>query len=123
LRLVARARAMGADGFRHPLRDLHLVWRHLLQQLLQERRAAGQGVAGGSREAVRRCWSGSHATLSIGLEKQEIRGPDGGVVKFEIDAHRKHCLLNGLDDIGLTMVKQDKIAGFESKAQAERPWV
>ena len=52
---------------------------------------------------------GANATLSIDLEKQEIRGPDGGVVKFEIDAHRKHCLLNGLDDIGLTMVKEDKI--------------
>ena len=49
---------------------------------------------------------GANATLSIDLEKQEIRGPDGGVVKFEIDAHRKHCLLNGLDDIGLTMVKK-----------------
>ncbi len=45
---------------------------------------------------------GANATLSIDLEKQEIRGPDGGVVKFDIDPHRKHCLLNGLDDIALT---------------------
>ena len=52
---------------------------------------------------------GANATLSIDLEKQEISGPDGGVVKFDIDPHRKHCLLNGLDDIGLTMVKNDKI--------------
>jgi 3-isopropylmalate/(R)-2-methylmalate dehydratase small subunit len=65
---------------------------------------------------------GANATLSIDLEKQEIRGPDGGVVKFEIDAHRKHCMLNGLDDIGLTMVKDDKIASFEDKAKAARPW-
>jgi 3-isopropylmalate/(R)-2-methylmalate dehydratase small subunit len=43
---------------------------------------------------------GANATLSIDLEKQEIRGPDGGVVKFDIDPHRKHCMLNGLDDIG-----------------------
>ena len=43
---------------------------------------------------------GANATLSVDLEKQEIRGPDGGVVKFDIDPHRKHCLLNGLDDIG-----------------------
>ena len=56
---------------------------------------------------------GANATLSIDLEKQEIRGPDGGVVKFDIDAHRKHCLLNGLDDIGLTMVKEKKIDDFE----------
>ena len=56
---------------------------------------------------------GANATLTVDLAKQEIRGPDGGVVKFEIDPHRKHCLLNGLDDIGMTLVKKDKIAGFE----------
>ena len=65
---------------------------------------------------------GSNATLSIDLEKQEIRGPDGGVVKFEIDAFRKHCMLNGLDDIGLTKQKQSKIASFEEKSKAARPW-
>src|SRR6201988_4302905 len=48
---------------------------------------------------------GANAIISIDLEKQEIRGPDGGCVTFEIDAFRKHCLLNGLDDIGLTMQK------------------
>jgi 3-isopropylmalate/(R)-2-methylmalate dehydratase small subunit len=66
---------------------------------------------------------GANATLSIDLAKQEIRGPDGGMVKFEIDAFRKHCLLNGLDDIGLTMAKKDKISGFEAKAKAARPWL
>jgi len=66
---------------------------------------------------------GANATLTIDLEKQEIRGPDGGVIKFEIDAFRKHCLLNGLDDIGLTMVKKDKIDTFETKVGAERPWM
>jgi 3-isopropylmalate/(R)-2-methylmalate dehydratase small subunit len=66
---------------------------------------------------------GANATLSVDLEKQEIRGPDGGVVKFEIDAHRKHCLLNGLDDIGLTKQKQAKITSFEEKSKAARPWV
>ncbi|MEX2034891.1 MAG: 3-isopropylmalate dehydratase small subunit [Xanthobacteraceae bacterium] len=65
---------------------------------------------------------GANATLSIDLEKQEIRGPDGGVIKFEIDAHRKHCLLNGLDDIGQTKLKQDKIESFEAKSKAARPW-
>jgi 3-isopropylmalate/(R)-2-methylmalate dehydratase small subunit len=65
---------------------------------------------------------GANATLSIDLEKQEIRGPDGGVVKFEIDAHRKHCMLNGLDDIGLTKLKQTKIDSFEEKSKAARPW-
>jgi len=66
---------------------------------------------------------GANATLTIDLEKQEIRGPDGGVVKFEIDPFRKHCLLNGLDDIGLTQQKQSKIASYEQKAAAARPWV
>jgi 3-isopropylmalate/(R)-2-methylmalate dehydratase small subunit len=66
---------------------------------------------------------GANATLSIDLDKQEIRGPDGGVVRFDIDAFRKHCLLNGLDDIGLTMVKAGKIANYEQKTKAERPWL
>jgi len=65
---------------------------------------------------------GANATLSIDLEKQEIRGPDGGVVKFDIDPHRKRCMLEGLDDIGLTMEKNNKIASFEEKASAARPW-
>ena len=66
---------------------------------------------------------GANATLTVDLEKQEIRGPDGGVVKFDIDPHRKKSLLEGLDDIGLTMVKNDEISGFEEKAKASRPWV
>ncbi len=65
---------------------------------------------------------GANATLSIDLEKQEIRGPDGGVVKFEIDPHRKKCLLNGLDDIELTKQKKSKIDAFEAKSKAARPW-
>ena len=65
---------------------------------------------------------GANATLTVNLEKQEIRGPDGGMVKFEIDSFRKHCLLNGLDDIGLTQQKSAKIASYEDKAKATRPW-
>jgi 3-isopropylmalate/(R)-2-methylmalate dehydratase small subunit len=66
---------------------------------------------------------GANATLSIDLASQEIRGPDGGVVHFEIDAFKKHCLLNGLDEVGLTMQKAKDIASFESKVAAERPWI
>jgi 3-isopropylmalate/(R)-2-methylmalate dehydratase small subunit len=66
---------------------------------------------------------GANATLTVDLEKQEIRGPDGGVVKFEIDGFRKHCLLNGLDDIGVTMQKGDKIGSFEKQTSAARPWM
>ncbi|BBE73031.1 3-isopropylmalate dehydratase small subunit [Oharaeibacter diazotrophicus] len=65
---------------------------------------------------------GANATLTIDLEAQTIQGPDGGTVTFEIDPFKKHCLLNGLDDIGLTMEKAPAIAGFEEKLAAERPW-
>jgi 3-isopropylmalate/(R)-2-methylmalate dehydratase small subunit len=65
---------------------------------------------------------GANSTLSIDLEAQEIRGPDGGVVHFEIDPFKKHCLLNGLDEIGLTLEKSDNIAAFEKKVEAARPW-
>ena len=66
---------------------------------------------------------GANATLTVDLEAQEIRGPDGGVVTFEIDAFKKHCLLNGLDDIGLTMEKAERIEGYESEMAQARPWV
>lgn len=66
---------------------------------------------------------GSNATVTVDLEAQEIRGPDGGVITFEIDPFRKHCLLNGLDAVGLTLQKQDAIAAFEEKAAVSRPWL
>ena len=66
---------------------------------------------------------GANATLTIDLPRQEIRGPDGGVVHFELDAFRKHCLLEGLDDIGLTMVEAPAIATHEKKSAAAHPWL
>ena len=66
---------------------------------------------------------GANATLTVDLPAQEIKGPDGGTVRFEIDAFRKHCLIEGLDDIGLTMVEGKAIGAFEAKAAAARPWV
>jgi 3-isopropylmalate/(R)-2-methylmalate dehydratase small subunit len=66
---------------------------------------------------------GSNATLTIDLPAQEIRGPDGGVIKFEVDEFRKHCMLNGLDDIGLTMQKKPAIDAFESQMKTSRPWI
>jgi 3-isopropylmalate/(R)-2-methylmalate dehydratase small subunit len=65
---------------------------------------------------------GANAKLSVDLEAQEIRGPDGGCIKFDIDPHRKHCLLNGLDDVGLTLQKESAIKTYEDKAKAARPW-
>ncbi|MBV6658716.1 MAG: 3-isopropylmalate dehydratase small subunit [Devosiaceae bacterium] len=66
---------------------------------------------------------GQNATLTVDLESQTIKGPDGGTITFEIDAFRKHCLLNGLDDIGLTLEKAPAIDSFESGMTAARPWV
>ena len=66
---------------------------------------------------------GANATLTIDLEAQEIRGPDGGTVRFDIDPFKKHCLLHGLDDIGLTMEKAPAIETFERRISEARPWV
>jgi 3-isopropylmalate/(R)-2-methylmalate dehydratase small subunit len=65
---------------------------------------------------------GANATITIDLPNQEIRGPDGGTIKFDVDAFRKHCLLNGLDDIGLTLEKAPAIDSFEQKL-SDRAWV
>ena len=65
---------------------------------------------------------GANAIISIDLEKQEITGPDGGMIKFEIDPFRKRCLLEGLDGIGLTLESEKAIGEFEAKATAARPW-
>ena len=65
---------------------------------------------------------GANATVSVDLEKQEIRGPDGGVITFDIDPFRKRCLLEGLDNIGLTMQSEKKIGDFEKQASSTRPW-
>jgi 3-isopropylmalate/(R)-2-methylmalate dehydratase small subunit len=66
---------------------------------------------------------GANATLTVDLEAQTISGPDGGTVAFDIDPARKHKLLNGLDDIGMTMERGTSIGGFEQKVAAERPWI
>ncbi len=66
---------------------------------------------------------GANATLSVDLEAQEIRGPDGGVIRFDVDPFRKHCLMNGLDDIGLTLEKSAHIEAFEKKSATERFWL
>ncbi|MDE9449600.1 3-isopropylmalate dehydratase small subunit [Aliiroseovarius sp. Z3] len=66
---------------------------------------------------------GANARMTVDLESQEVTTSDGEVIPFEVDAFKKHCLLNGLDDIGLTMEKQGAIESFEAKAAAQRPWV
>ena len=66
---------------------------------------------------------GSNAIIEIDLDKQEIKGPDGGTVHFEVDAFRKKCLMEGLDDIGLTMEKKTDIDSFEARQKDSQPWL
>ena len=65
---------------------------------------------------------GANAIFSIDLEAQTITRPDGETISFELDPFKKHCLLNGLDDIGLTFEKKDAIDAYETEAHSARPW-
>ena len=66
---------------------------------------------------------GANAIITVDLESQEITGPDGGKIKFDVDPFRKHCLINGLDDIGLTLVKKPAIDTFEARQKLSEPWL
>jgi len=66
---------------------------------------------------------GANARIEIDLESQVVTASDGQTFSFEVDAFKKHCLMNGLDDIGLTMEKAASIDSYEARAKAERPWV
>ena len=67
--------------------------------------------------------NGANSVLDIDLENQYIGRPNGEKINFEIDEFRKHCLINGLDDIGLTMQKRSNIDSFEKKRETEQPWI
>ena len=67
--------------------------------------------------------NGSNSILDVDLESQQIGRPNGEKISFEVDEFRKHCLLNGLDEIGLTMEKQSKIDTFEKQHQHNQPWI
>jgi 3-isopropylmalate/(R)-2-methylmalate dehydratase small subunit len=66
---------------------------------------------------------GSNAVVTVDLENQTITGPDGGKISFDVEPFRKHCLLNGLDDIGLTLQHSASIDAFETAYEARAPWV
>lgn len=66
---------------------------------------------------------GSNATLTVDLESQDITTSDGNKINFKIDKFLKHCLLNGLDDIALTLEKNSEIGSYEDKVKSQRPWV
>ena len=80
-----------------------------------------------SEELVEKLFEGVYAnegySLSVDLEAQTITAPDGEVINFEVDAFRKHCLLNGLDDIGLTLEDADAIHTFEEQHKKNAPWL
>ncbi len=69
------------------------------------------------------CEANEGYRLTVDLASQTVTRPDGVQYAFEIDAFRKHCLLNGLDDIGLTLQERDAIAAFESRHKATQPWL
>ena len=66
---------------------------------------------------------GSNARMIVDLEKQQIETSDGEVISFDVDQHRKHCLINGLDDIGLSMEKIASVDAFEAQMAQSAPWV
>ena len=66
---------------------------------------------------------GANARITIDLENQQVTTSDGQSFPFEVDAFRKHCMINGLDDIGLTLEKSSKIDSYEDKMAQSRPWV
>jgi len=66
---------------------------------------------------------GQNARMEIDLENQSVTTSDGEIMTFEVDPFKKHCLINGLDDIGLTLEKAGSIDKFEKKAELARPWV
>jgi 3-isopropylmalate/(R)-2-methylmalate dehydratase small subunit len=66
---------------------------------------------------------GANAIVTIDLESQTITGPDGGEIRFELDPFKKHCLLNGLDEIGLSLEKEQSITDFEARRRVATPWL
>ncbi|MDZ4738200.1 MAG: 3-isopropylmalate dehydratase small subunit [Rhodospirillaceae bacterium] len=66
---------------------------------------------------------GANSIVTVDLESQEITGPDGGRIRFDVEPFRKHCLLNGLDDIALTLEKSASIDSFENKNRGTQPWL
>jgi 3-isopropylmalate/(R)-2-methylmalate dehydratase small subunit len=66
---------------------------------------------------------GANAVISVDLEKQEVVRPNGSRIHFAVDPFRKQCLLNGWDDIGLTLRHEEDISDFESRRRATEPWV
>ncbi|MFC3902996.1 3-isopropylmalate/(R)-2-methylmalate dehydratase small subunit [Acinetobacter marinus] len=74
-------------------------------------------------QLFKECEANEGYQLTVDLDAQEVRTPSGQAFKFEVDSFRKHCLLNGLDDIGLTLQASDDIHAFENQIKQTRPWI
>ena len=74
-------------------------------------------------QLFKECEANEGYQLTVDLDAQEVRTPSGQAFKFEVDSFRKHCLLNGLDDIGLTLQAEDDIHAFENHIKQTRPWI
>lgn len=74
-------------------------------------------------QLFKECEANEGYQLTVDLDAQEVRTPSGQVFKFEVDSFRKHCLLNGLDDIGLTLQASNDIHAFENQIKQTRPWI
>ena len=124
LRLVARARAVGAAAVRLSRADRAELRRHLLQQLLQERRAADRAAGAPGRQAVRR---GRRVRRLPPDHRPRAPGrrslPGGDEIGFEVEPFRKYCLLGGYDDVALTLRHADKIRAFEAERLLKQPWL
>lgn len=66
---------------------------------------------------------GANAVMTVDLEANQITSSDGAIIAFEVDPNRRHNLLNGLDEVGLTLANLDRIEAYEARAQAQYPWV
>ena len=125
LRLVARRRGVVAAGDGHPRHHRLGLWRHFLRQLLPERNPSHRGRQGDRRWAR----GGSRSTrqgagrVGVDLEEQTITSPSGKRHRFEIDPRRRAGLLEGLDEIALTLQRDDEIRAFQAADRAERPWI
>jgi 3-isopropylmalate/(R)-2-methylmalate dehydratase small subunit len=75
------------------------------------------------RALMEQAKNGANATFTVDLENQQVHAPDGTMYSFEIEPFRKHCLLNGLDDIALTLKKADDIGGYEQRMARQAPWM
>jgi 3-isopropylmalate/(R)-2-methylmalate dehydratase small subunit len=119
----SREHALGAAAVRLPRHPGAQLRRHLLQQLLQERRAAHRAAGVADRPPVRRGGGLPGYQLTIDLPRQVVVQADGSELPFEVQPFRKYCLLNGFDDIGLTLRHADKIKAYEAERLARMPWL